>query len=125
VIGADGDDDNGDYSGSVYVYEQPVDDCNENGICDFDEIEKSPFLDVNDNGILDECEPGACCIGTEVVCTESTESYCLQFGGQWAGVGTTCQAVSCPDSCVGDLIDGGGVSVADLMLLLENWGPCP
>jgi hypothetical protein len=134
VIGAIGDDDNGNESGSVYVYEQQVDggwnpnaliDCNENGICDFDEIAAVPIKDTDENGTLDECEVGACCIGTAVVCTISMESDCLQFGGQWQGLETTCEEVDCPTSCLGDLTGSGDIVIHDLLILLEHWGPCP
>jgi hypothetical protein len=134
VIGAIGDDDNGNESGSVYVYEQQADggwnpnaliDCNENGICDFDEIAAVPIKDTDENGTLDECEVGACCIGTAVVCTISMESDCLQFGGQWQGLETTCEEVDCPTSCLGDLTGSGDVVIHDLLILLEHWGPCP
>ena len=135
VIGSPGnDDDNGFNSGSAYVYEQQVDggwnpnaliDCNDNGICDYDEIAAAPINDTDENGILDECEVGACCIGTAVVCTISIELDCMQFGGQWQGLETTCEEVDCPTSCLGDLTGSGDVVIHDLLILLEHWGPCP
>ena len=134
VVGAIGDDDNGGNSGSVYVYEQQADggwnpnaliDCNENGICDFDEIAAAPIQDANENGILDECEVGACCISTTVVCEIAEEYDCLRFGGQWQGLETTCENVDCPTSCLGDVTGDGEVSIYDLLIVLESWGPCP
>ena len=134
VIGAYGDDDNGDYSGSAYVFEQQVDggwnpnalmDCNENGICDFDEIAAAPFKDANENGILDECEVGACCISTTVVCEIAQEYDCIRFGGLWQGLETTCEDADCPTTCLGDVTGDGEVSVNDLLTVIANWGPCP
>ncbi len=134
VIGARYDDDNGYNSGSAYVFEQQVDggwnpnaliDCNENGICDFDEIAAAPFKDANENGILDECEVGACCISTTVVCEIAQEYDCLRFGGQWQGLGTTCKDADCPTSCLGDVTGDGEVSVNDVLTVIGNWGVCP
>ena len=100
-------------------------DCNENGICDFDEIAAAPIQDANENGILDECEVGACCISTTVVCEIAEEYDCLRFGGQWQGLETTCENVDCPTSCLGDVTGDGEVSIYDLLIVLESWGPCP
>ena len=126
MIGAYGDPYNGNNSGSVYVYNpNDLTDCNENGICDYDDIAAAPWLDSNENGILDECEVGACCISTAVICTTAQEADCLQFGGQWQGLDTTCEDADCPTSCLGDVTGDGEVSTNDLLTVIANWGPCP
>ncbi|MHC4773868.1 MAG: hypothetical protein ACYTBR_01220 [Planctomycetota bacterium] len=37
----------------------------------------------------------------------------LAMLSQWGNVGSSCD------------IDGGGVSVTDVLLILAHWGPCP
>jgi len=55
VLGADGDDDNGPYSGSAYVFDI-LDDCNGNGIPDQDDIANGTSQDCDSNGLPDECQ---------------------------------------------------------------------
>tara|TARA_Y100000589_G_scaffold158174_1_gene150604 strand:+ start:680 stop:2221 length:1542 start_codon:yes stop_codon:yes gene_type:complete len=126
IIGAHKNSGNVDFSGSAYVFDQLNTDCNQNGICDFDEIVADPLKDTNTNGILDECEFGACCISTTVVCTITIEHNCLQFGGVWQGLGTTCEESDCPTTCLGDVNGDGVVNVNDILLALEQYGvTCP
>ena len=61
VIGAYADDDNGDDSGSAYVFEWFVgEDCNDNSVCDdVDLLECDGSVwcsDCNGNGVIDECD---------------------------------------------------------------------
>jgi len=69
-------------------------DCNDNGIEDGQDIARGASLDVNEDGVPDECQQGACCVGGECV-PGMWESACLERGGQWVGLGTDCQ----PDPC--------------------------
>ncbi len=57
VVGAIGDDDNGDDSGSAYVYVLSGVDCNRNGQPDACDIVLGVSRDCNANGIPDECDP--------------------------------------------------------------------
>ena len=67
IVGAFQDDDNGNDSGSAYLFAGVTGvDCNKNGEADACDIFKGTSLDTNGNGIPDECEifadikPGAC-----------------------------------------------------------------
>jgi hypothetical protein len=55
VIGALLDDDNGEDSGSAYVF-TGVSDCDGNQTLDYCEIAWDPNLDADDNGVIDACE---------------------------------------------------------------------
>ena len=64
IITAAGDDDNGDGSGSAYLFDvacacddPEVCDCNDNGVPDDCDIANGTSTDCNDNGAPDECEP--------------------------------------------------------------------
>ena len=56
VIGATGDEDNGNESGSAYVFDLLTIDCNNNGVCDTDDLFNGTSADCNGNGIPDECD---------------------------------------------------------------------
>ena len=54
VIGAYGW--NGDHTGSAYVFDLLTIDCNNNGVCDTDDLFDGTSADCNGNGIPDECD---------------------------------------------------------------------
>lgn len=56
LVGAIGDGDAGDSSGSTYFFDLEGEDCNANGVCDADDIEDGFSSDCNENGIPDECD---------------------------------------------------------------------
>ena len=56
VIGAFRDDDNGERSGSAYVFSLTGVDCNENGVCDGRDIGEGTSEDCQRNGVPDECD---------------------------------------------------------------------
>ena len=64
-----------------------TEDCNGNSIPDSCEISCG---DTNGNGVLDECEDGACCINES--CSVTTETDC---SGDWLGEGTDCNGDPC------------------------------
>ncbi len=73
-------------------------DCNGNGRADACDILADPSLDVNHNGIIDECEPGACC--TTSGCQQLTISACTAAGGTFQGLSTSCSTPGiCPSTC--------------------------
>ena len=58
LVGAPGDDDHGENSGSAYIFSasQPDEDCNENGVPDYLDIANGTSQDCNENAIPDECD---------------------------------------------------------------------
>ncbi len=86
-------------------------DCNCNGVPDGDDIAGGESLDVNGNGIPDECEcPWDC--GGEGNGNVGIVDF-LALLAQWNIVGASCD------------FDGGGVGIVDFLALLANWGSCP
>jgi glucose/arabinose dehydrogenase len=68
---------------------------------------------------------GACCIGTSGTCIEIYESNCNAGGGTWLGADTVCDDGGCdPNNCPADVTGDGNVGVADILMLIESWGPC-
>ena len=100
-------------------------DCNNDGIVDFGQILSGTLTDSDLNGIPDQCELGACCLGTD--CVVALSSSCDAAGGQFSGVGSTCGSVVCEpvvDACPGDITDDGQVDFTDLLVIVSTWGPC-
>ena len=73
-------------------------DCNGDGIVDYGQILDGTFQDTNDNGVLDDCEQGACC--HEGKCDELMIVDCTSLGGAFLGEQTTCDQVSCDGTWV-------------------------
>ncbi|MBC8310410.1 MAG: PQQ-dependent sugar dehydrogenase [Planctomycetes bacterium] len=68
---------------------------------------------------------GACCIGTSGTCIDIYESNCNAGGGTWLGPNTTCDDGGCdPNNCPADINGDGTVGVADILGLIDSWGPC-
>ncbi len=70
---------------------------------------------------------GACCFDTGF-CLELTEADCALAGGSWAGAGTDCAdhngngtADAC-EPCTGDINGDRQIDLADLSILLSNFG---
>ena len=59
-------------------------DCNNDGIVDFGQILSGTLTDSDLNGIPDQCELGACCLGTD--CVVALSSSCDAAGGHFSGV---------------------------------------
>ena len=100
-------------------------DCNNDGIVDFGQILSGTLTDSDRNGIPDQCELGACCLGTG--CVVALSSSCDAAGGKFSGVGSTCGSVECEpavDDCPGDITDDGQVDFTDLLIIVSTWGPC-
>jgi hypothetical protein len=73
-------------------------DCNANGVGDTEDIASGASMDVNLNGVPDECDIGACCdCGLGWGCIETSGTECDALGGGFV-VGKSCAAVSCPAS---------------------------
>lgn len=95
----------------------PLPDCNNNGICDWEEINND--TDCNGNCVLDVCELGPDCNDDGIL------DLCQLAGNDCNGneVPDDCETSCCPWDVTGD----GFVGEADLDVLLEQWGtlsPC-
>jgi len=143
VIGADGDDDNGNLSGSAYVFEQQADGTwqqitkiTADDGADFDYFGRSvatsggiAVIGAEGNNSSpgsayvygSNAATGACCVTSG--CDSLTEASCTSLGGTWLGEGSLCD--DCPASCAGDITGDGHLGIQDLLLMLEAWGPCP
>lgn len=101
-------------------------DCNGDGIVDYGQILDGSLLDENGNGIPDICQQfefGACCYNGGCVLT--TNAFCFEAGGSYAGDGTLCTEVDCPTTCPGDIDGDGQVGVIDILIVIDRWGFCP
>ena len=63
---------------------------------------------------------GACCIGSD--CSILSESDCMTSGGTYNGDGSDCGSVSCEMPCEGDTNGDGEVDVADILVVIGEWG---
>lgn len=68
-------------------------------------------------------QEGACCFGTS--CQIASEEFCTQWAGQFHGIGTRCEDVSCaPVPCPGDVNCDGVVNFKDIDPFVGRLG-CP
>ena len=147
LVGVRRDDDNGDESGSAYLYQRENDGSwseakkltASDGVS-WDYFGGSVAIDGDtalvgayrndDNGtdsgsayIFDSSDPpatGACCVCTG--CSILTKEQCADLGGQYLP-GLPCD--ECPPPCLGDVTGDGQVNVADLLTVIANWNNCP
>ena len=91
----------------------PSPDCNGNLVLDSCEIDWGTSLDLNGNGVPDQCDPPCPWDCADV--NDGTVGIVdfLALLAQWGQVGTSCD------------IDGFGVGIVDFLSLLGNWGACP
>ncbi len=68
---------------------------------------------------------GGCCFEDGSCQDGLTVFACLNEGGVFAGLATTCAQCSGSSSCGGDLNGDGRIDVMDLVQLIGSWGPCP
>jgi hypothetical protein len=68
--------------------------------------------------------PGACCVGTAGGCIDNLlESTCLAGSGTWLGPNTVCADGECKSpSCEADIDGDNAVNVADLLMVIDQWG---
>ncbi len=95
-------------------------DCNDNGIRDDADVAFGTSLDVNANGIPDECESGCCCIG-DVGNADCDATQTVDIGDLTTLINNlfiTFTPLCCPQEAN---IDGvGGVDVGDLTALINT-----
>ncbi len=63
---------------------------------------------------------GSCCIGSD--CSILSESDCMTSGGTYNGDGTSCAPGTCDTPCEGDTNGDGAVNVADILIVIGEWG---
>lgn len=81
------------------------------------------WTDLGGNEFYSNCDQGACC--TNDTCVPIDPETCLYVGGEFQGLGTLCEDVTCPTACYADVNGDGVVNINDLLLLISAWGPCP
>jgi len=115
IVGASRDDDNGQFSGSAYIFELPCGpacpaDLNGDRIVDVLDLIRVIHALFTRGDVPEDLD------GNGVVTFRDMHIVILNFG--------SCDD-SNPESCPSDLNGDGIVDVPDLLLLLGSWGPCP
>lgn len=96
-------------------------DCNNNNVADATDIANATSLDLNLNGIPDECEtpPDPChqadFDNNNVIDIDDLVSVITAWGA--------CGG-ACPPYCVGDANHNCQVNIDDLVMVITEWGPC-
>jgi hypothetical protein len=97
--------------GTAYLFNGfDLEDCNANGASDRCDIANGESLDINENGVPDECECLADFDGSDAVGALDL----LTLLGAWG------PCLNCPEDLNGD----GMVNVIDVLAMLAAWGPC-
>lgn len=99
-----------DFDLFIVAIDDELDDCNKNGSYDLLDILLGAD-DLDNNGILDECET---CLGDINGDNALNVSDILAIIDAWG----TC------DGCAADVNVDGAVNVTDLLFIVGNWGPC-
>ena len=119
IVDLDGDSDVDDADADLFlnIYDEPVEDCNNDGIADLIEI-LNGAADENNDGVPDTCTT-ACprgAVGEDGVIDAADLRAVL---AAWGSCGSPC-----PPACGVDVNGDCMVNVLDLLELLANWGPC-
>jgi hypothetical protein len=112
-VDQDGDVDLDDFQTFLTVYEGVIEDCNNNGTVDLQEILLGQLPDSDDDGVADPSACTAVCVGDLDGSLETDGADLGLLLANWGGSG------------VGDLDASGEVDAADLGSLLAAWGACP
>ncbi len=108
-VNEDGNVDMTDFEVFLTVYTGTMTDCNDNGILDIIDIIDGTSLDLNEDGLPDEC----CTGDLDGNGTVNTNDLLILFAN-WGPNPLN------PADFNGD----GMVGIADLLILFANWGPC-
>jgi len=89
----------------------------------FEDLAGQQYFEVGD--VAGPCpDPtGACCLDIE--CSDLSDADCLALGGEYNGDGSFCNGnppPCAPEPCQGDVNGDGFVDVADILLVIGNWG---
>ncbi|MFK7960332.1 MAG: di-heme oxidoredictase family protein [Phycisphaerales bacterium] len=109
----DGDVDSDDFAGLLSVYDGAVEDCNGNGIIDIADITNGTSMDVDGDGVPDECNGTPCPADVDMsgdVAFPDLLSVLSAFG----------DSCTCPQDVTGN----GVVGFDDVLVVLSAWGPC-
>jgi len=148
VVGAFDDDDNGNDSGSAYMFEMPEigwsgtinEDAkllaSDGAANDYFGYKTSISDDTvivgafRDDDLGDRSGSayvlvctGACCIGSG--CFSSSEADCFAADGTFMGNYIECADIPCPEPCPADLTGDDQVDIEDILVVLDLWGDCP
>jgi len=82
-----------------------------------------PWIDLGDNTFFDSCSDGACC--SNGICVIIDGETCARVGGEFKGVGVYCEHADCPSECSADINRDGFVGTDDILMIIDQWGPCP
>jgi len=96
-------------------------DCNVNGVLDSCDIAADPFLDFDDNGLIDAC---ADCIGDVDFNGSVNVADLLGLLSSWDGCAPECTNRNHRSVCPADGNGDCTVDVSDLLNMLATWGPC-
>jgi len=107
VVGAWGDDDNGENSGSAYVF-RGLSDCNDNWVLDICDIAGGTSADCQPNGVPDECDIAA---GTSADCNSNG------IPDECDVVGVPPQSLLNPTTAAGDYFGWSVAAVGDKVLV--------
>jgi CxxC motif-containing protein (DUF1111 family) len=106
--------DDDDFEAFLTVYEDPLFDCDGDGISDFREILDGTALDTDDDGTPDACE--ACPSDVDGNGEVNVDDLMLVL--TWGPCGES------PELCQGDTDRDGDRDVRDLIEVIVTWGPC-
>ncbi len=103
-----------DFYAFTGVYDDPIEDCDRDGVIDLAEILGERSLDGDQNGVLDECEEAG--VPGDVTGDGLVNVFdLLAVISAWG----PCPQ---PQNCPADLTGDGTVNVADLLFVIGHWG---
>ena len=89
----------------------------------FGDFSGNQYFESGENADACPDPTGACCLDIE--CSDLSENDCLALGGTYNGDGTFCNSSPppcAPEPCEGDVNGDGIVNVADVLIVIGNWG---
>ncbi len=110
-LDGDGDVDLDDAAAMAADHDDGWSDCDDDGVHDLEQIADGA-LDVNQNGVLDECES---CPGDVNGSGDVGTDDLLVVLAEWG---------PCVSGCDGDIDGSGHVGVDDLLAIVDHWGMC-
>jgi len=103
-----------DFAVFLSEYDGPIEDCNNDGTPDLEEILLDPELDADNDGMLDDC--GGSLPG------DVNSDGSVGLGDLLMVLSNWGSCTDCPPACPGDANNDCSVGLADLLAVLSNWG---